>query len=96
MADTAPLLSAAYRDDPAHDLASVLVSTLGRDLVVLDARVRRAELEHLIRAAAACAPGASRATAGFTSAAELDHRRLLLWPQRKPPRRPAIPGNGSV
>lgn len=47
MADTAPLLSAAYRDDPAHDLASVLVSTLGRDLVVLD--VVMVETDYLMR-----------------------------------------------
>ena len=36
VADTGPLLAAAYRNDPAHDLAWPLVTALGRDLVVLD------------------------------------------------------------
>ena len=36
VADTGPLLAAAYRNDPAHELAKPLVTALGRNLVVLD------------------------------------------------------------
>ena len=48
VADTGPLLAAAYRDDPVHDLASALVAALGRDLIVLDAVM--VEADHLLRA----------------------------------------------
>lgn len=48
VADTGPLLSAAYRNDPAHGLARNLVSALGRDLIVIDPVM--VETDHLIRA----------------------------------------------
>ena len=48
VADTAPLLAATYRDDPAHDLARALTTALGRDLIVLDAVM--AETDYLLRA----------------------------------------------
>lgn len=48
VADTGPLLSAAHRKDPAHDLAGALVTALGRELLVLTPVI--AEVDHLLRA----------------------------------------------
>lgn len=48
VADTGPLLSAAHRNDSAHDLARGLVTALGRDLLVLTTVV--VEVDHLLRA----------------------------------------------
>ena len=47
VADTGPLLAAAYRNDPAHELAWPLVTALGRNLVVLDPVL--VEADHLLR-----------------------------------------------
>jgi predicted nucleic acid-binding protein len=46
VADTGPLLAAAYRNDPAHKLAWPLVTALGRNLVVLDPVL--VEADHLL------------------------------------------------
>ncbi len=47
LADTGPLLSAAYRSDPAHDLAWPLIAALRRNLIVLDSVL--VEADHLLR-----------------------------------------------
>src|SRR5436853_7880739 len=47
VADTGPLLSAAYRADPAHELAARGVGALGRDLIVPD--IVMVEVDHLMR-----------------------------------------------
>jgi uncharacterized protein len=47
LADTGPLLAAAYRNDPAHELAWPLVTALGHDLLVLDPVL--VEADHLLR-----------------------------------------------
>ncbi len=48
MADTGPIVAAANRRDRAHDLASALVTQLGRELVVLDPVI--VEVDQLLRA----------------------------------------------
>ena len=47
VADTGPLLAAAYHNDPAHQLAKPLVTAVGRDLIVLDTVL--VEADHLLR-----------------------------------------------
>lgn len=48
VADTGPLVAATNRRDRAHDLAAVLVSELGRDLLVPDLVL--VEVDQLLRA----------------------------------------------
>ncbi len=48
VADTGPLLAAADRRDPAHDLAASLIVALGRDLLVPTPVIN--EVDHLLRA----------------------------------------------
>jgi predicted nucleic acid-binding protein len=57
VADTGPLLAAAYRADPAHELASALVTAMGRDLIVLDPVM--VEADHLMRARVGARPALS-------------------------------------
>lgn len=47
VADTGPLVAAANTRDEAHALAAVLVTELGRDLIVLEPVI--AEVDHLLR-----------------------------------------------
>ena len=75
VADTGPLLAAAYRDDPAHVLARALVTALGRNLLVLSSVI--VEVDQLLRSRLG-----ARAARGFLSAlAAGEHTAAFLSPR---------------
>jgi len=74
VADTGPLVAAANRRDVAHMLAAVLVSELGRDLVIPEPVL--VETDQLLRARV----GGSAARLFLTSAVQGEHSVAFLSP----------------
>ena len=74
VADTGPLVAAANRRDEGHELAAALVTSLGRDLVVLDVVV--VEVDHLLRSRL----GSHAARLFLASLVEGEHLLRFLTP----------------
>jgi predicted nucleic acid-binding protein len=75
VSDTGPLVAAANRRDRAHGLAAVLVSRLGRDLVVPEPVV--VETDQLLRARV----GSSTARLFLSALARGEHSVAFLTPR---------------
>jgi uncharacterized protein len=74
VADTGPVLAAAYTNDPAHALADAIVTALGRDLIVLAPVV--VEVDQLLRSRVG-----GRVARGFVSALVAgEHTAAFLSP----------------
>ena len=69
------MLAATHRNDPAHELAAVLVTALGRDLIVLSTVT--VEVDHLLRTRL----GARAARSFLSSVSEGDYTAAFLSPR---------------